>query len=76
MPAAPSSVPDRRGGAGWRLEHRTSRYLVPSGVRRLPDWAARVELRGERLLPLAGAVVLDLVNEGSGPPPVNGARGR
>lgn len=49
--------------AGWRLAGRGSRFLVPSGVPRLPRWAERFERRAERLRPLAGAVVLDLVRE-------------
>ena len=48
----------RRGG--WELVGRHNMYLYPSGVTQLPAWAERVELRFERLRPVAGAVVLDL----------------
>ena len=58
--------------AGWRLAGRGSRFLVPSGVQRLPGWAQRLERRAERLRPLAGAVVLDLVRGGQGPGTASG----
>jgi hypothetical protein len=36
-------------------------YLFPSAVATVPPWADRLERRTERLRPLAGAVVLDLI---------------
>ena len=49
--------------AGWRVAGRGTLFAVPGGVRRLPPWGRALELRAERLRPLAGAVVLDLVRE-------------
>jgi SAM-dependent methyltransferase len=49
--------------AGWRVADRGTLFAVPSGVRQLPPWGRRLELRAERLRPLAGAVLLDLVRE-------------
>jgi 2-polyprenyl-3-methyl-5-hydroxy-6-metoxy-1,4-benzoquinol methylase len=48
-------------GAGWQPVGRQNMYLYPSGVANVPPWADRLELRAERLRPIAGAVVLDLV---------------
>jgi ubiquinone/menaquinone biosynthesis C-methylase UbiE len=56
--------------AGWEVRGREDLFAVPSGVERLPRWAERLEARVERLRPLAGAVVLELVR------PVSDARGR
>jgi ubiquinone/menaquinone biosynthesis C-methylase UbiE len=49
------------GRAGWRLAGQRTLFAVPSGVGTLPGWAQRLEVRAERVRPLAGAVVLDLV---------------
>lgn len=57
--------------AGWRLQGRERLFVVPSGVARLPERAARAERVLERLPVVSGAVVLDLRNAG-----VSGARGR
>lgn len=46
---------------GWQLAGRTRLFLFPSGVRRVPGWAAGLERRMERVPPVAGAVLLDLV---------------
>lgn len=48
-------------GAGWRTAGRENMYLYPSGISRVPAWAERLERRAEWLRPIAGAVVLDLV---------------
>ncbi|MGY1594158.1 class I SAM-dependent methyltransferase [Geodermatophilus sp. SYSU D00965] len=62
----------RARAGGWQPAGRENLYLYPSGVRRVPAWAERLERRLERLRPVAGAVVLDLVRAD----PVSGARGR
>jgi ubiquinone/menaquinone biosynthesis C-methylase UbiE len=62
----------RAGAAGWQLAGRETLYLYPSGVRRVPAWAERLERRLERFRPVAGAVVLDLERSA----PVSDARGR
>jgi SAM-dependent methyltransferase len=56
---------------GWRLHARGRMFVVPSGVDRLPGWAARAERALERLPVVSGAVVLDLRRAG-----VSAARGR
>jgi ubiquinone/menaquinone biosynthesis C-methylase UbiE len=48
-------------GAGWQSVGRENMYLYPSGIARVPGWAERLERRAERLRPISGAVVLDLV---------------
>jgi SAM-dependent methyltransferase len=48
-------------GAGWQPAGRKNAYVFPSAVTKVPAWAEQLELRAERLRPLAGAVVLDLV---------------
>lgn len=48
-------------GAGWEPAGKESMYLFPSGVSKVPAWAERLERRAERLRPISGAVVLDLV---------------
>ena len=47
--------------AGWRLAGRQRLFTYPSTVASVPGWAARLERRLERLPPVSGAVVLDLV---------------
>jgi SAM-dependent methyltransferase len=59
--------------AGWELAGRERLFLFPSGVRRVPGWAARVERRWEGVPVLSGAVVLDLVPADGG---LSGATGR
>lgn len=60
----------RARSAGWELHDRRTLFLYPSGVQRVPGWAARLETRLEGWRPLAGGVVLDLRRE------VSAARGR
>jgi ubiquinone/menaquinone biosynthesis C-methylase UbiE len=48
-------------GAGWQPAGRECMYLFPSGVAKVPGWAERLERRAERLRPIAGGVVLDLL---------------
>jgi SAM-dependent methyltransferase len=50
-------------GAGWRLGGRRRYFLYPSGVQRVPGWAATLERRVEGVPVLSGAVLLDLVRE-------------
>lgn len=51
----------RAGRAGWYLNGRERLFTYPSGVARVPEWAARLERRVEGVPLLSGAVVLDLV---------------
>lgn len=51
----------RARARGWSLVRRRLMYTYPSGVSRVPAWAARLELRLEHNRLLAGAVVHDLV---------------
>jgi ubiquinone/menaquinone biosynthesis C-methylase UbiE len=57
--------------AGWTPAGRSTMFAVPSGVPALPAALARAERWLERVPPLAGAVVLDLVRT-----PVSAARDR
>ena len=52
---------ERARARGWALVRRRRLFLYPSGVRRVPGWAGRLERRLERRRVLAGAVVHDLV---------------
>lgn len=47
--------------AGWSLRARRRVFAYPSTVQAVPGWAARAERVLERVPPLSGAVVLDLV---------------
>ena len=47
--------------AGWSLRARRRVFAYPSTVAAVPGWAARAERVLERVAPLSGAVVLDLV---------------
>ncbi len=51
----------RARGAGWSLAGRQRLFTYPSGVARVPGWAAWLERRLEWVPPISGAVVLDLV---------------
>ena len=53
---------ERARARGWALVRRRRLFLYPSGVRRVPGWAGRLERRLERRRVLAGAVVHDLVH--------------
>lgn len=53
----------RATGAGWRLGGRRRYFLYPSGVQRVPGWAASLERRAEGVPLLSGAVLLDLVRD-------------
>jgi len=56
----------RATGAGWRLGGRRRYFLYPSGVQRVPGWAAALERRAEGVPLLSGAVLLDLVRARNG----------
>lgn len=47
--------------AGWSLQARRRVFAYPSTVAAVPAWAERAERVLERVAPLSGAVVLDLV---------------
>ena len=51
----------RARARGWSLVRRRLMYIYPSGVPRVPAWAARLELHLECSRPFAGAIVHDLV---------------
>jgi ubiquinone/menaquinone biosynthesis C-methylase UbiE len=51
----------RAARAGWRLESRRRLFIYPSGVRRVPPWAERVEQRLEGVPGISGALLMDLV---------------
>jgi ubiquinone/menaquinone biosynthesis C-methylase UbiE len=51
----------RARSRGWELVRRRRLFTYPSGVARVPGWAARLERRWEHRPFLAGAIVHDLV---------------